>query len=343
MTPPLQSATASRDGPARLRVHLESRRAQSIHFHLTPEVWAIAGAAYPDLVTSLDPSFGWNGERLPEVLGDTDFLIAGQFDRALVNAATRLSWIHTPAAGVDALLPLDDLRADLVLTNSSGVHAEKAGDFAAMALLMLNTRMPELFGAQRAGRWDAALTAPIRGKRAVVIGFGDIGQAVGWAALSLGLDVVAVTRSGVLATNAPVVTVVRTDALDTVLPGADFVVVTAPLTVETRGLLSRARLDAMKPTAGVVNMARAALVDYDALVAHLEAGMLGGAVLDVFATEPLPPTSTFWNVPRLIVTPHVSCDPPDYNLRVLDLWFRNFARRQAGEALHNRVDRERGY
>ena len=327
----------------RFRVHLESRRAQSAHFHLTPEVWAEAGAAQPALAARLDPSFGWDGERLPEALSDADFLIAGKFDMGIVGAAPRLSWIHTPSAGVDALMPLDDLRADLVLTNSSGVHATKAGDYAAMALLMLNARMPELIDAQRDGRWIEALTAPIHGKTVVVIGFGDIGQAVGWAALSLGLEVVAVTRSGVAAPRAPAVRVVATSGLDALLPDADFVVVTAPLTAQTRGLLNRERLFALRPTAGLVNLARAALVDYDALATRLRDGALCGAVLDVFATEPLPADSPWWRVPRLVVTPHVSCDPPDYGRRVLDLWFANFARRVAGEALHNRVDRERGY
>ena len=327
----------------RYRVHLESRRAQPEAFHLTAALWADVAAAHSDVAARIDPSFGWDGERLAEHLADAQGLVAGKFDRAIVNAAPRLAWIHTPSAGVDALMPLDDLRADVVLTNSSGVHAEKAGDYAAMALLMLNARMPELLDAQRDGRWIEALTAPIRGRTVVVIGFGDIGQAVGRAALSLGLDVIAVTRSGTRAAQAPAVRVVATGALDGVLPSADFVVVTAPLTAETRGLMNRERLALLRPTAGLVNMARAALVDGDALVERLRDGALGGAVLDVFATEPLPPDASWWHVPRLVVTPHVSCDPPDYNRRVLDLWFANFARWLAGEPLHNRVDRERGY
>ena len=132
-------------------------------------------------------------------------------------------------------------------------------------------------------------------------------------------------------------------ALDDWLPQADFVVVTAPLTPATRDLLSAARLARMRPGAGIVNLSRAALIDYAALFERLHSGECGGALLDVFDPEPLPAEHAAWDVPRLVVTPHISCDAPDYNLRVLELWFGNFARFLRGEPLTNVVDRTRGY
>ncbi|WP_454722201.1 MULTISPECIES: D-2-hydroxyacid dehydrogenase [Cupriavidus] len=325
------------------RLHLDSRRAKPPAFHLDAAAWARAAARHPDLAALVDVSFSWDGEQLPAHLSSANALIASSFDRAAVNAAPRLGWVHTTGAGVDHLMPISAFRPDLVLTNSSGIHGDKAAESAVMALLMLNARMPEVMANQHARVWDSLMTAPIRGKRLVLIGFGDIGQAVGRAALSLGLAVTAVTRSGTPKAEAPGIPVAPTARLDELLPAADFVVVTAPLTEETRNMMSAARLALLPPHAGVVNMARAALADYPALAQRLREGLLGGAVLDVFDNEPLAPGSAYWDVPRLVVTPHITCDAPDYGQRVLDLWFDNFHRLRAGEALRNQVDRAQGY
>jgi phosphoglycerate dehydrogenase-like enzyme len=175
------------------------------------------------------------------------------------------------------------------------------------------------------------------------VGFGDIGRAVGTAALGVGLDVVAITRSGKAASALTQVPIATMAEIDLYLPTADFLVITAPLTEETRGLMNRERLALLRPTAALINMARAGLVDYPALVDRLRKGLLGGAVLDVFDDEPLPAESPYWDVPGLLVMPHITCDAPDYSQRVLDLWFDNFERLLAGEPLLNQVDRERGY
>ncbi|GAB2894128.1 D-2-hydroxyacid dehydrogenase [Paraburkholderia jirisanensis] len=329
----------------RYRLHLESRRGQVPAFHLTEAVWREAAARHAELAASLDLSFGWDGERFAAPLDDIDFLLASRFPSEAVNDAPRLRWIHTTGAGVDQLLPLSQFRADLILTNSSGIHVDKAGEFVQMALLMLNAQLPAVLHAQREHRWDARLTAPIRGKTALLIGLGDIGGAAARAAHSLGLRVIALNRSGraqpdiagLVDTLAPIA------ALDDWLPQADFVIVTAPLTPATRNLLCADRLAAMRPGAAVVNLSRAALIDYDALFERLRSGTCGGAVLDVFEPEPLPAHSPAWDVPGLIVTPHISCDAPDYNQRVLELWFGNFARWLRAEPLLNVVERERGY
>lgn len=324
-------------------LHLDSRSAMGAAFHLTPAIWEQAAARHPELARQVEASFGWDAEALPAALRTADAIISSKFDKSMVNAAPRLRWIHTTAAGVDALMPLNELREDLFFTNSSGVHVDKAGEFAAMALLMLNARMPEVIANQHAHVWDGILTAPIRGKKTLVVGFGDIGQAVARSARMLGTEVVAVSRTGKASAALPEVPVVTTAELDAQLPTADFVVVTTPLTAQTRGMLDARRLGLLPSTAGFVNMARAPVVDYDALFDMLRGDKLAGAVLDVFTPEPIPEPSPTWNVPRLVVTPHISCDAPDYALRVLDLWFDNFARLLAGEPLRNVVDRERGY
>jgi glyoxylate/hydroxypyruvate reductase len=135
----------------------------------------------------------------------------------------------------------------------------------------------------------------------------------------------------------------RPTELPDALARADFVVVTAPLTAETRGLLGRKELDLMKPAAGLVNLGRAGVVDSDALREKLGRGELSGAILDVFDPEPLPPTSPLWDCPNLIVTPHVSSDALDYTDRMLRIFADNFRRFVAGRPLRNRIRPERGY
>ena len=134
------------------------------------------------------------------------------------------------------------------------------------------------------------------------------------------------------------------EALDGVLGRADFVLVTTPLTPETRNLLDRRRLDLMKPTAGLINMSRAGVVDYQALAAKLCEGSLAGAILDVFDPEPLPGDSPYWNTPNLIATPHISSDDEvSYAPLTLDLFFDNAARYSEGRPFRNRVRPRLGY
>ena len=135
----------------------------------------------------------------------------------------------------------------------------------------------------------------------------------------------------------------RPSALLGLLPKADFVVVTAPLTPATRHLIGGKELDRLRPGAGLVNMSRADLVDYEALAARLEAGTLGGAVIDVARPEPLPPDSPLWRTPNLLITPHISSDPLDYVERMARIVVDNARRLVAGRPLQNRVDPARGY
>jgi phosphoglycerate dehydrogenase-like enzyme len=245
-------------------------------------------------------------------------------------------------AGTEHLLPLDWLPKGVALTTASGVHAAKAREFATMALLMLNARLPAMATNQRARRWDQIFTPAIAGRTVLVVGVGAMGRAVVGAARGLGTRVLGVRRSG---QAAPGVQVMGTlDALDGFLAEADFVVLTAPATGATRLLLDRRRIGLMKPGAALLNMGRATLVDHDALVAALRSGTLSGAVLDVFDPEPLPPDSVLWDAPNLTIVPHCSSDDADsYAAGVLDLTFDNAARLLAGRRLKNRLNPAREY
>ena len=260
----------------------------------------------------------------------------------LAAAAPRLRWVHIIGAGIEPLLPLNWLPPGLVLTNNSGVHAEKIREAATMALLMLNARIPAIVTNQKSARWDQIFTPRIAGKTVLVIGVGEMGATVAEAAKALGLRVVGVRRSD--APHQAVDRMVAIGQLDAVLPEADFVVLAAPLTPETRNLLDRRRIGLMKPGAGFLNIGRAGSVDHEALVAALRSGALSGAIIDVYDPEPLPESSPLWHADNLVLTPHVTSDDLDLYLpKTFDLVFANAARLMRDEPLVNVVDPARGY
>lgn len=332
-----------KDAAPRLRLLVNSLSAQHPLFRPTPERFAEASSRHPAAAARLDIQFVHDQDGFEEALAEAEILIGWRFrTEELAPRAPRLRWIHTTGAGIEHLLPLDWLPRRVRLTNSSGVHAPKAGEFAAAALLMLNDNIPFHATNQRRARWEQRFATVIAGKTVVIIGIGDMGGAAAQAARRLGLRVIGVRASG--RPHPAVHHMVRPDALAEVLPEADFLLIAAPLTSATRGLIGAAELDRLKPGCGIVNIGRARIMDYDALAARLEQGRIGGAILDVFPTEPLPADSPLWATRNLIVMPHCSSDDPDHYMpAVLDIFFGNLERHLKGRALRNRVDAKREY
>ena len=323
-------------------LHVENSRKRPPLFQLTEPIYAAAEKRHRALAKKLKVTIGWDGDILDDAIQSADFMINSMPPRErLRERAPKLQWLQTTGAGIDGLLPLDWLPADVILTNNSGAHGAKAEDSCTMALLMLQQRMPSIVANQRDKKWEAIYTEPIAGKTAVIIGFGDLGSAAGRAAHKLGLKVIAVTRSG--KAGRPAHAVCKASRIDSVLAKADFVIVTTPLTADTRNLLNRERLDLLKPTAGIINIGRSPVIDYAALLEKLGKNELSGAVLDVHSPEPLPADSPMWTARNVIVMPHVSCDDPRYMDFLCDSWFENFARKLAGKPLNNQVDRKLGY
>jgi len=323
-------------------LHLETGRKRPAIFHLTEEKWIEATKRHRLLAKKLKVTIGWDNEILEQSLQSADFMINSFPPKNdLRLRAPRLQWIQTTSAGVDGLMPFTWLPKDIVLTNNTGAHGAKAEESCLMALLMLQSRMPEVIKNQQNRHWQGIFTTPIHGKTVVILGFGDLGQGAGRAAKKLGMPVIAVTRSGKAHRLAD--KVVKTNQLDKVLPKADFVIVTTPLTAETRGLINKERIQLLKEGAGFINIGRSPIVDYVALADRLQKGELLGAVLDVFDQEPLAPTSTFWETQNLMVLPHISCDDPRYIDHLYDFWFFNFERFLNGKKLKNIVDRQLGY
>lgn len=327
----------------KLRVHIENTHKKDRLFHVTRELWDAACARHRTLARRLDVTLSWDGDTLEDALADADVLIGVPMQREnLAARAPRLRWVHSPSAGVDGVLPLDWLPRGVTFTNNSGAHGVKAEQYMTMAYHLINSRMAAISLNQHRRRWESLFSPSIIGKTAVVIGLGDLGEAAARAAKKIGLKVIGVRRS--VQKNRHADRVVSYKQLDRVLPQADFVALAVPLTAETRGLLGKKQLDLLKPGAGVINIGRGPVIDNAALATKLRRGELGGAVLDVVDTEPLPKKSPLWTTPNLIITPHVSCDDGEHYVDIsLDLWFENLALFLAGRKLKRRIDPKLGY
>ncbi|HLJ18654.1 MAG TPA: D-2-hydroxyacid dehydrogenase [Stellaceae bacterium] len=306
-------------------------------FEATPRRVADALDRHPGLKRKLEITIGYDGDIIEREIATADAIFAWNFDRRnLDRRAPRLRWVHAHGAGVSHLMPLDWLPRGAVLTNSRGVHGPKADEYTAMAILMLNNNLPRTVTNQRRAKWEQPFNTGIAGKTLLVIGVGHVGGGAARWAKRFGLHVLGIRRTGKRHPDVDEMHGPR--ALRKLLPRADFVLVAAPLTGETRHMIGARELDLMKPGAGLVNYSRANLVDYKALAKRLKAGKLS-AILDVFDPEPLPRTSPLWKLPNLIITPHCSSDDREqYTPRTLDLVFANMERFIAGKPLLNRVD-----
>lgn len=331
------SRTAAKSEMRQVHLHIENSSALGDVFEASPKRVSEALAGHPYLKGKLRITIGRDGDLFERAIGTADALFAWDFDRRnLARRAPRLRWVHAHGAGVSHLMPLDWLPAGAVLTNSRGVHGPKAEEYTAMALLMLNNEIPRTVSNQRKATWQQIFNTSIATKTLLIIGVGHVGGGAAKWAKRFGLHVIGIRRTG--RPNRYVDEMYTAEALPKLLPRADFVLVSAPLTDATRRMIGAQELALLKPGAGLINYSRANLVDYGALLKKLEKGELS-AILDVFDPEPLPSSSPLWNAPNVIVTPHCSSDDKDqYTPRTLDLVFRNMKRFIEHKPLLNRVD-----
>ncbi len=269
---------------------------------------------------------------------------------AILDVAPSLRWVHSAAAGVTGALTPALRASGIRMTNSAAVYAEGIADTVLAGVLHFVRGLDYAVRQQAASRWDQTpftnAARPMREIdqcRVLVVGAGGIGSAVAVRFSALGCACVGIRRRPELGIPAGCQRVVSPDRLEDELPGADIVVVAAPLTSSTEALLNATRLALLPAGAIVVNVARGGLVDDRALLEALDSGGLRGAVLDVFNVEPLPTTSPFWQHPGVLVTPHVSGVTPRRWERALGLFQDNWRRWVAGEPLRNVVDFDAGY
>ena len=229
-----------------------------------------------------------------------------------------------------------------VLTNARGVFDVPIAETVLAYILMIAKRLPELLRQQQAHRWHSLSLREVAGLTLGLIGTGGIGREIACRAHALGMRVLATRRHP--ERPVPCVEALWPPArISELLAEADFVVLAVPSTPETRGMIGAAQLAAMRRSAWLINVARGAVVDEAALLAALRSGQIAGAALDVFAEEPLPSDSPFWEMPNVILTPHNSWSTPHLRHREAALFLDNLRRYRAGQPLRNVVDKARGY
>ena len=272
-------------------------------------------------------------------IADAEVLYAWKFPAELYEKAGRLRWLQTMGAGVEwALVP--NLPPRVVVTRAPGVFGPWMAEYVLGWCLWVTQRITAYRDAQRRREWIQHVPPErLAGKTLAIVGLGDIGRVVARAARGLGMRVIGVTRSG--RRVAGVERVYPPRALGRALGAADFVVIILPLNERTRGLIGDAELAVMRPTAWLLNIGRGPVIDEAALLRALERRTIAGAVLDVFAKEPLPPDHPLWAVDNAVITPHIS--GPSTPEELAPVFNDNLARYLAGRPLRHVVDRRRGY
>lgn len=264
-----------------------------------------------------------------------DFAV-GDAVRAGWAVADRLRWVHATSAGVDKLIFDEMVASDVVITNSRGVFDTAMAEYVLGLVLAMAKDLPGTLRHQDRGEWAHRETETITGSTAVVVGGGPIGAAIAALLGAVGMRVRLVGRRSRPGVH-------DSAELPRLLADTDYLVLAAPLTEQTRGMVDASLLARLPPRARLINVGRGPLVVEDDLVTALSTRRLAGAALDVFGTEPLPVDSPLWTLPEVIVSPHMSGDFVGWRDALVGLFADNMARYRAGEPLRNVVDKVQGY
>jgi phosphoglycerate dehydrogenase-like enzyme len=291
----------------------------------------------------------WDRDAIRRLLPEADVAFTPFVDRDVFPSATRLRWVQSPAVGVGSLMFPEVLASDVVITSARGIRARAIAEHVLGVTIALARHLPVAIRAQAARYWaqeeleGPAAVRTLLGMRMGIIGLGAIGGEVARIAAPFGFVVSAIRRRVDQPRPEGIEEVWPPDRLLDLLAASDVVVVAAPHTPETKRLIGRSEIAAMKHGAFLINVARGKLIDDAALVEALEEGRVGGAALDVFTIEPLDRESPYWDMPNVIVTPHTSGAMQDYWTPLVGLFAENLRRFESGRPLLNVVDKALGY
>ncbi|MBX3071237.1 MAG: D-2-hydroxyacid dehydrogenase [Thermomicrobiales bacterium] len=269
-------------------------------------------------------------------------------DVPVLEQCPNVRWIQTTSAGVGPMIREKGLAdTDIIVTTSSGIHATPLAEFVFAALLYNIKIIPQLLAWQQQKSWERYCAGELRGQTLTLVGPGRIGSEVARLAKALGMRVVAVgaTPPGQRQPNPDFDVYVDYSGIDEALGQGDCVVLACPLTAQTDGLVGRRQIDAMKPGVALVNIARGAVIDEEAMIEALQTGHIGFAALDVFQVEPLPETSPLWSMPNVLVNPHSASTAWAENERITDIFVANLAHYLKGQydQMSPILDKQRGY
>jgi len=283
-------------------------------------------------------------QRFLEMLGRAEVVLdfpSGHY-RDLPAVAPRLRWLQSTSAGIGQMVKRVGLdQTDITFTTASGVHARPLADFCLMAMLMFAKNYVWMERDKKAKRWERYCGEELTGKTLAIVGIGRVGQEVGRHGKRMDMRVTGMRRS-----DAPVPDVDKLfdrAELHAMLREADFLVLAAPHTPETEGIIGEAELAVLKPGAVLINVGRGALVDEDALIRALREKRLAGAALDVLRDEPPPQDSPLWDMPNVIISPHSASTVTQENARITDIFCDNLRRYLSGQPLRNVLDTKKLY
>lgn len=281
-------------------------------------------------------------DELAEALPGSDVLLTWDFTSDAVRQVwsdelTReLRWVHTASAGVDRVAFPELLASPVTLTNSRGVFDRPMAEFVLGAVVAFAKDTPRSLALQRERTWRHRETETVAGKVVTVVGSGPIGHAIAHLLAAVGTTVRLVGRRAADGVHA-------FDELPGLLPDTDHLVLAAPLTDATRGMLHTGTIALLPERARVINVGRGPLIVQDDLVEALRGGRIAGAALDVFEVEPLPADSPLWAMENVLISPHMSGDVVGWKDMLVELFVDNLTRYRDGRELRNVVDKERGY
>ncbi len=283
-------------------------------------------------------------EQLDILLAEAEVIFGIDLPRNVISRAPGLKWVQIITVGVEHLLATDILKSPVTVTNIRGMSATPIAEFILGLVLMFVKRSPLSFQLKEQRRWQLFPTSVLCSKTIGIVGLGSIGQEVARLAKAFGMRVLATRRSTKrTAPGGNVDLMLPRDRLSQLLSESDFVVLALPLTPQTNKLIGEKELRTMKPTACLINVARGDVVDEEALTRALEENWIAAAGLDVFATEPLPTDSRLWELPNVILSPHVAGAIEDEIVHVTKLFIENLKRYLGGKELLNLVDKKKGY
>lgn len=284
--------------------------------------------------------------RWRECLGRAEAMFEFDWEcpEELLRRAPRLRWVQATSSGIGPLVDRLGLAgAPLVITNAAGIHAQPLAEFVILAALHFAREMPRLEAWKGERRWERFCGRELSGSRMTLIGLGRVGSRIAELSAALGLQVTAHRRTTGGQAPPHVRRVVDADGLDAALAETDVLVLAVPDTPDTRHLVDRGRLELLPAGAVIVNVGRGSAVDQQAMIELLQSGRLGGAALDVFEEEPLPPDNPLWAMPNVIVSPHSASTVVQENDRLVELFIDNLHRHLDGRPLVNVFDPARGY
>jgi len=277
-------------------------------------------------------------EEAAEIAPSVDVLLSSYVEPWLLEELSSLRWIQTPSAGVDTLDTETIEARDVLLTSAAGAHAQPASEQVLGYMLTFERRLRKSFENQRRGNWERYRAGELAGKTLGVIGLGEIGQRTAELAASVGMNVIG-TKQDTSVDIEAVDTIYEPDELSSVLVDSAYVLVSCPLTEETRGMIGPDEIGSMRDDAVFMNVARGEIVDEPALVEALQQRTIRGAALDVFRTEPLAADSPLWDLSNVIITPHNIGSSPELPGRVAEIFVENYESfvNESPERMRNRV------